>query len=103
MTVNQSLPFLRFSNADWEMLVDVRNLFREADSQGSLYDEAFAVASACGDHWTRLMVEVNGVTKMHDTRVRNMLVQPQVIGYKKHPILLAEWMYFDMDGSRRQP
>ena len=49
------------------------------------------------------MVEVNGVTKMHDTRYRNMLVQPQVVGYKKHPILLAEWMYFDMDGSRRQP
>jgi len=48
-------------------------------------------------------VEVNGVTKMHDTRYRNMLVQPQVVGYKKHPILLAEWMYFDMDGSRRQP
>ena len=28
--VNQSLPFLRFSNADWEALVDVRNMFREA-------------------------------------------------------------------------
>jgi hypothetical protein len=41
--VNQSLPFLRFSNADWEMLVDVRNMFREADAQGSLYDEALAV------------------------------------------------------------
>src|SRR5204863_5376669 len=27
--VNQSLPFLRFSSADWEMLVDIRNMFRE--------------------------------------------------------------------------
>jgi hypothetical protein len=41
--VNQSLPFLRFSSADWEMLVDIRNMFREDDSYASLYDEALAV------------------------------------------------------------
>ncbi len=41
--VNQSLPFLRFSNADWEALVDIRNMFREADVESSVYDEAFAV------------------------------------------------------------
>ena len=41
--VNQSLPFLRFSNADWEALVDVRNMFREADAESSIYDEALAI------------------------------------------------------------
>jgi Carboxypeptidase regulatory-like domain/TonB dependent receptor len=41
--VNQSLPFLRFYNADWEMLVDIRNMFRDADALASLYDEALAV------------------------------------------------------------
>ncbi len=41
--VNQSLPFLRFSNADWEALVDIRNMFREVDVESSVYDEAFAV------------------------------------------------------------
>jgi hypothetical protein len=41
--VNQSLPFLRFSNADWEMLVDIRNMFREADVEASVYDEALAL------------------------------------------------------------
>jgi hypothetical protein len=41
--VNQSLPFLRFSNADWEALVDVRNMFREADAEASIYDEALAI------------------------------------------------------------
>jgi hypothetical protein len=41
--VNQSLPFLRFSNADWEALVDIRNMFRDADAYASLYDEALAV------------------------------------------------------------
>jgi ABC-type transport system substrate-binding protein len=48
------------------------------------------------------MAEVNGVWKLHDTRYRNMLVQPQVVGYKKHPILLAEYMYYDLDNSRRR-
>jgi hypothetical protein len=41
--VNQSLPFLRFSNADWEALVDIRNMFREVDAESSIYDEAFAI------------------------------------------------------------
>jgi ABC-type transport system substrate-binding protein len=30
------------------------------------------------------------------SRYRNMLIQPQVVGYKKHPILHAEWLYFDL-------
>jgi hypothetical protein len=25
-----------------------------------------------------------------------MLVQPRVLGYKKHPILHAEWQYIDV-------
>ena len=41
--VNQSLPFLRFSNADWEALVDIRNIFRELEVDSSVYDEAFAI------------------------------------------------------------
>jgi hypothetical protein len=32
-----------------------------------------------------------------------MLLQPQVIGYRKHPILLAEFIYYDLDNSRRRP
>jgi Carboxypeptidase regulatory-like domain len=41
--VHQSLPFLRFSNADWEALLDLRNTFREAESEASVYDEALAI------------------------------------------------------------
>jgi hypothetical protein len=41
--VNQSLPFMRFSNADWEALVDVRNMFRESAAEASIYDEAMAI------------------------------------------------------------
>ena len=37
--VNQSLPFLQFSSAQWEMLVAVRNLFRDEALEASVYDE----------------------------------------------------------------
>jgi hypothetical protein len=37
------IPFLRFSNADWEALVDIRNMFREAAADSSMYDEVFAI------------------------------------------------------------
>jgi ABC-type transport system substrate-binding protein len=31
---------------------------------------------------------------------QNTLVQPRVIGYKAHPVLLAEWIYVDIDTSK---
>jgi hypothetical protein len=41
--INQSLPFLNFSDAQWEMLLDVRNLFREPAADASAYDEILVV------------------------------------------------------------
>lgn len=41
--VRQSLPFMDFSNAKWEMLVAVRNFFREAAADQSVYDELLVV------------------------------------------------------------
>jgi Carboxypeptidase regulatory-like domain/TonB dependent receptor-like, beta-barrel len=41
--VRQSLPFMNFSNARWEMLVAVRNFFRETSSDQSIYDELLVV------------------------------------------------------------
>jgi hypothetical protein len=41
--VNQSLPFLNFTSAQWEMLVAVRNMFREDLFDGSIYDELLVV------------------------------------------------------------
>jgi hypothetical protein len=39
MQVSQGLPFLNLFKADWEMLVGVRNLFRDSLTETSLYDE----------------------------------------------------------------
>ena len=41
--VNQALPFLNFSSAQWEMLVAVRTLFHDDPLDGSLYDELLVV------------------------------------------------------------
>jgi len=41
--VRQSLPFMNFSNARWEMLIAVRNFFRDASCDQSLYDELLVV------------------------------------------------------------
>ncbi|HET7697126.1 MAG TPA: TonB-dependent receptor [Vicinamibacterales bacterium] len=42
--VNQALPFMPFSNAArWEVLVGLRNLFRDPNDAGSIYDELLVV------------------------------------------------------------
>ena len=41
--VRQSLPFLDFSTAKWEMLVGVRNFFRESAADQSVFDELLVV------------------------------------------------------------
>ena len=43
LQVRQSLPFMDFSSAKWEMLVAVRNFFREAAADQSIYDELLVV------------------------------------------------------------
>jgi hypothetical protein len=40
--VNQALPFLPFGS-QWEVLVGVRNLFREPVDAASIYDELLVV------------------------------------------------------------
>jgi len=41
--VRQSLPFMDFSSARWEMLIAVRNFFRETAPDQSVYDELLVV------------------------------------------------------------
>ena len=44
---------------------------------------------------TRLM-EVHTAWILGDSRYRNVLLQPHVVGYRKHPVLHAEWLYIDL-------
>jgi hypothetical protein len=41
--VNQALPFMNFGSAQWELLVAVRNMFRDDFRDGSVYDELLVI------------------------------------------------------------
>ncbi|NEX61701.1 ABC transporter substrate-binding protein [Noviherbaspirillum galbum] len=48
-------------------------------------------------HKMARIMEVNSAQRIGYARYRNMLAQPRVIGFKKHPILHAEWMHIDVE------
>jgi peptide/nickel transport system substrate-binding protein len=43
------------------------------------------------------LMEADTVWILADSRYRNTLQQPRVIGFRKHPVLHAEWLYMDLD------
>ncbi len=43
------------------------------------------------------LLEFYGAARISMARPRNMVMQKHVIGYKKHPIILADWLYADID------
>ena len=45
---------------------------------------------------TRIM-EADTVWLLTDSRYRNVLMQPRVKGYTKHPVMHAEWLYIDLE------
>ena len=51
---------------------------------------------------TRLM-EVHTVWIMGDSRYRNVLLHPQVAGFRKHPVFHVEWLYIDLDPAPAAP
>jgi len=48
-------------------------------------------------------MEVDGAWKMGVSRYRNVLVYPQVKGYRYHPILVSAWEYMDVDSGVGKP
>jgi len=47
-------------------------------------------------HEMAKVIEAYAPWRLDISRYRNMLVQPWVLGFKKHPILHAEWQYVDV-------
>lgn len=43
------------------------------------------------------LMEVHTVWILADSRYRNVLLQPRVVGYKRHPVLHVEWPYLDLE------
>jgi ABC-type transport system substrate-binding protein len=48
---------------------------------------------------TRQM-EVDGAWVLGVSRERNTLIRPWVLGYKKHPVMNATWIYLDIDPAK---
>ena len=48
-------------------------------------------------HKMARIMELYSAQRLGYARNRNMVAQPRVIGFKKHPILHAEWLYFDIE------
>jgi ABC-type transport system substrate-binding protein len=42
------------------------------------------------------ILEVYGTHRLTTSRYRNQLIQPRVLGYRKHPILTSTWQYVDV-------
>ena len=48
---------------------------------------------------TRLM-EIDGVWLLADSRYRNVLLQPYIVGFRQHPVLHQSWLYIDMEPGK---
>jgi oligopeptide transport system substrate-binding protein len=46
------------------------------------------------------IIETDTVWLLADSRYRNVLLQPRVRGFVKHPVLHTEWLYLDLDLPR---
>jgi oligopeptide transport system substrate-binding protein len=74
------------------------------------YDKLYEKASKLPDSpertalWVDMarLLEYYGALKPSVARNRNMVMQPRVIGFKKHPILLADWLYIDVNDSAKE-
>jgi ABC-type transport system substrate-binding protein len=51
-------------------------------------------------HEMTRIIETYTPWRLDISRYRNMLVQANVLGYKKHPILHSEWQYIDVDMTK---
>ena len=74
-----------YKSAEFDRLYEKSKIMPDSPERNKLYRDM-----------TRLM-EVHTVWILGDSRYRNVLLQPQVIGYKKHPVMSAEWLYYDLD------
>jgi oligopeptide transport system substrate-binding protein len=74
-----------YRSAEYDRRYEKSRLLPDGPERDRLYHEM-----------TRLM-EVHTVWLLAESRYRNVLLQPRVKGFVKHPVLHAEWRYIDLD------
>ncbi len=75
-----------YQSADFDRRYEKSRRLPDGPERNKLYREM-----------TRVM-EVDTVWILGDSRYRNALLQPRVVGYKRHPVLATDWLYIDLDG-----
>ena len=74
----------------------------ESKAYDALYEKSLTLPTDSVER-TRLFIdmtrqmEVDGSWSLQSSPIRNQLIRPWVKGYKKHPILQAEFVYMDVD------
>ncbi len=74
-----------YKSAEFDRRYEKSRQLPDGDERNKLYREM-----------TRQM-EADTAWLLTDSRYRNVLLQPYVVGYKKHPVFSHEWLYMDMD------
>jgi oligopeptide transport system substrate-binding protein len=75
-----------YQSADFDRRYEKSRRLPDGPERNKLYREM-----------TRRM-EVDTVWILGDSRYRNALLQPRVVGYRKHPVIHTGWLYIDLDG-----
>jgi ABC-type transport system substrate-binding protein len=77
-----------YRSAEYDRRYEKSRLLPDGPERDRLYHEM-----------TRLM-ETHTVWLLADSRYRNVLLQPRVKGFTKHPVMHAEWLYIDLELSK---
>lgn len=79
----------------------------QSDAYDALYRQAMALPSGPARHelykQMNRQMEADAAWSVHVSRMRNWLVQPWVLGFKKHPIMQSDWQYIDIAQTRSAP
>jgi len=88
-----------------------RNIYQSNNACAQIpeYDKLYEQALKMPDspernrlyHEMAKIIETYAPWRLDISRYRNMLVQPRVLGYKKHPILHQEWAYIDVAAEKK--
>ncbi len=78
-----------YKSPTYDALYEKSRLMPDSPARNQLYEQM-----------TR-QFEVDTPWRLGTAPYQNTLVHPRVIGYKAHPVLLADWMYVDIDMTRQ--
>ena len=78
-----------YKSPTYDALYERSRLMPDSPDRNALYEQMMR------------QFETDSPWRLETANYQNTLALPRVIGYKAHPVLLAEWIYVDIDLARR--